>query len=385
MLFPLGTDRRLSRPTRVTYGLLALNVVVFLWQFFHSSSDPESYRQIEQQLWLVRGDFNFHALITYQFMHAGWIHLLGNMLFLYVFGLNVEDRLGRIGFVFFYLVGGIVAGLAHIADSHAPVVGASGAISAVTGAFLALFPRTRLRVLLMFFFIGVFWIPAWWLIALAIAKDLVFQGFAGRDNVARLAHLGGYAYGFALCFALLWWKVIPRETYDLFSIGRQAKRRREFREIANQSGSPWASDIPKNSRESKRDEQRRALDEAAMDERTQISALIAEGRLDESADRYGKAIDHFQNFALPREVLIAIGNHFFSQGRYELAADAYGRMIDRFPNDAETPRAMLMLALVNARYLNDPIRAKELVARVEDRNLDSQYRDLLETLKSELG
>ena len=239
MLFPLGTDRRLTRPTRVTYWLLAINGIAFLWQFLHSSNDPEGYAQIERSLWLVRGDFQFHALITYQFMHAGIVHLLGNMLFLYVFGLNVEDRLGRVGFAFFYIVGGMIAGLAHITDSPAPVVGASGAISAVTGAFLVLFPRTRLRVLLMFFFIGVFWIPAWWLIALAIAKDLVFQGFAAQDNVARMAHLGGYVYGIAICLCLLWWKVIPRETYDLFSLGHQAKRRREFRGLTSRGGSPW--------------------------------------------------------------------------------------------------------------------------------------------------
>lgn len=388
MLFPLGTDRRLTRPTRVTYWLLALNGLAFLWQFLYSSNDPEGYAQIERSLFLVRGDFQLHTLITYQFLHADIIHLLGNMLFLYVFGLNVEDRLGRVGFVVFYLAGGIVAGLAHIADSPSPVIGASGAISGVTGAFLVLFPRTRLKVLLMFFFIGVFWIPAWWLIALAIAKDLVFQGFGGSDNVARMAHLGGYVYGIAICLCLLWWKIIPRETYDLFSLGHQAKRRREFRELASKGNSPWQRDATEpvaSKREFRKREQRNALDEAAIDERAQISSLIKEGQLDKAADRYEKAVGHFPEFSLQRGDLIALGNHLFKEARHELAALAYERMIQRHADDFETPRTMLMLALINARYLNDPVRAKQLIADVEGRPLDSQYEELLESLKQELG
>ena len=96
-------------------------------------------------------------------------------------------------------------------------------------------------------------------------------------------------------------------------------------------------------------------------------------------------MSHFPDFSLQRGDLIALGNHLFTSGRHELAAHTYERMIQRFSDDFETPRTMLMLALINARYLNDPSRAKQLIAEVEGRTLDSQYEELLGTLKRELG
>jgi len=310
------------------------------------------------------------------------------MVFLYVFGPNVEDRLGRWGFAAFYLLGGAAAGLAHLAESASPVIGASGAISAVTGAYLALFPRTKLRVLVFFFYIGIFWIPAWWLIALAIAKDLVFQGFSGGDNVARMAHLGGYAFGLSVCISLLWWKILPREPFDLFSIGKQAKRRRDFKELASKGTTPWKHEVSGGaggSRVKKKPSVNEALAEAALEERAQIASLLAEGKLDEAATRYEKASGHYPDFSLARADLIAMGNHLFSQERHQLAASAYESLISRFHSDTEVPRAMLMLALINARYLNDPTRAKELIEAVRGRNLDSTYKPLLDTLADELG
>lgn len=362
---------------------MAASILVFTWQEFYQSSNPEAYSRLLFDLWLSRGDFDLHALITYQFLHADWMHLLGNMLFLYVFGPNVEDRLGRFWFLLFYLVGGVVSGLAHVATDQSPVIGASGAISAVTGAYLALFPRTHLRVLLWFFIIGVYSIPAWWLIALAIAKDLVFSGI-GEDNVARVAHLGGYAFGLAVCLSLLWWKVLPREAYDLFSIGRQAKRRREFHAMTSKGQAAWTSDTQRVAKK-KIDEKRSALEEAAMDERAQISVLLSEARFDEATTRYEKALDHFPDFTLSRDDLIALGNHLFTNEKYTLASSAYENLVARFPHDTETPRTVLLLALINARYLNDPVRAKQLLADAKGKRLDSSYASLLESLEAELG
>ena len=151
------------------------------------------------------------TLITSQFLHGGWLHLLGNMLFLWIFGNNVEDRLGRIRFLAFYLVGGAVAGLTQVAidpDSAIPTIGASGAIAATLGAYLLLFPRARITSLV---FLGFFYqlidVPAvvvlvfWFLLQLidGIASLGVTDASGG---VAFFAHIGGFVFGAVVGFVI---------------------------------------------------------------------------------------------------------------------------------------------------------------------------------------
>jgi membrane associated rhomboid family serine protease len=145
------------------------------------------------------------TLITSQFLHGGWLHLLGNLLFLWIFGNNVEDRLGRFRFLLFYLVGGAVAGLTHVAmdpDSTIPTIGASGAIAATLGAYLVLFPRARITSLV---FLGFFYqlidVPAVIVLAFWFALQLI-DGLASigvtdtaGGGVAFFAHIGGFVFG----------------------------------------------------------------------------------------------------------------------------------------------------------------------------------------------
>jgi len=145
------------------------------------------------------------TLITYMFLHAGWLHFLGNMAFIWVFADNVEDAFGHIGFLVFFLVCGIVAALAHTLagpQSQSPLIGASGAVSGVMAAYLVLFPKARVWVL-MFMKIPVP-IPAW----LALVGWFGFQIFSsmlpqtGEVVVAWWAHIGGFIVGGAIAFAL---------------------------------------------------------------------------------------------------------------------------------------------------------------------------------------
>ena len=133
-------------------------------------------------------------------MHGSWLHLLGNMLFLWIFGNNIEDRLGRIKFVFFYLLCGIVASLAHVLfnlDSLVPVIGASGAVSGVMGAYLALFPTARVRTLVfLFILVTTMDIPA--SVFLVIWFLFQFLSAGGGSGIAWLAHVGGFVLGFLL-------------------------------------------------------------------------------------------------------------------------------------------------------------------------------------------
>lgn len=158
------------------------------------------------------------TLVTSMFLHGGWGHLLGNMLYLWIFGDNVEDRLGRLAFVLFYLGTGIAAGAAQIAvdpESVVPLVGASGAISGILGAYIVMFPRKRVRVLLFYFITEVpaFVVIGLWALMQFVSGygSVVYRAADGGGGVAYMAHVGGFAAGVVGALVLrAFWR--PSET-----------------------------------------------------------------------------------------------------------------------------------------------------------------------------
>ena len=142
------------------------------------------------------------AIFVSMFLHASWIHLLGNMLFLWIFGNNVEDRLGPVWYLGFYLLGGVVATAAQLSTdptSTAPLLGASGAIAAVMGAYLLWFPRARILTWLAFLLIIVVEVPAWIVLGFWFVSQFFTQANSG---VAWMAHVGGFVYGIAIAALL---------------------------------------------------------------------------------------------------------------------------------------------------------------------------------------
>lgn len=140
------------------------------------------------------------SILTSMFLHGGWLHLIGNMLFLWIFGNNVEDRFGRVGFVAFYLAAGLVATAAHVAadpNSVVPLVGASGAIAGVMGAYLVLFPKAKITSVLAFLPIIAFRVPAWALLAIWFGSQFFVNP---NDGVAWIAHVGGFMFGVLVAF-----------------------------------------------------------------------------------------------------------------------------------------------------------------------------------------
>ncbi len=182
MFIPIRSDRPLRTPPYVNYALIAINIVIFGFTA-QAFSTNEPNRAWQFMLWSQ--DTKIWQFITYQFLHASPMHLIGNMIFLLVFGNNVEDRLGKFGYLFFYLSMGVLAGLGHWLTSEAPVLGASGSVAGVSGAFLVLFPLTRIKFLYWFFFIGFFEISAKWVIAFYVIKDIFFMGM-GVGNTCLL-------------------------------------------------------------------------------------------------------------------------------------------------------------------------------------------------------
>jgi len=235
-LFPIGDEHngRVLRPV-VNYALIALNVLVFLYQLV--LPEPELFNFIVR--WgaipeqISQGQ-NLYGLVTSQFLHGGWLHIIGNMLFLWVFGDNVEDTMGHVRYLLFYLLTGIAAALAQVLvepGSGIPLVGASGAISGVLGAYILLFPRGRIRTLVLLgFFVTVVLIPAWVQIGLWVLLQFL-NGFASLGvrteetggGVAYFAHIGGFVAG-----ALLVWVFKDQDAVDrqrAARAGNQAWRR----------------------------------------------------------------------------------------------------------------------------------------------------------------
>lgn len=206
-MFPIGDDNS-SRRTQpvVTYGLIALNALVFFIEMSQGEPFIRQWAVVPRQL-IADPAAEIPTIFTSMFMHAGWVHLLGNMLFLWIFGDNVEDRLGRAKFLAFYLICGVAATIAQVAlssESNIPNLGASGAISGVLGGYLVMFPQGRVMVLMRG---GTVAVPALLVIGLWIMLQLVngigsFTQSAQTGGVAYMAHIGGFAAGLALAFLL---------------------------------------------------------------------------------------------------------------------------------------------------------------------------------------
>ena len=204
-MFPIGDDDSTRRTVPlVTYVLIALNVLVFFLEL--NGGDPfiERWSVVPRRLTQNPGG-DFITIFTSMFMHGGWLHLAGNMLYLWIFGDNVEDRFGHAKFTAFYLLCGIAATLAQVAisaGSNVPNLGASGAIAGVLGAYLILFPRGNVRVLMGR---SVVPMPALMVIGMWIVLQFIngvgsITQSAETGGVAYMAHIGGFVAGLGLTF-----------------------------------------------------------------------------------------------------------------------------------------------------------------------------------------
>lgn len=221
-MFPIGDQNRQGHITPVVnYVLIAMNIAVFLYQ--NSLPNREYAVSCEQAAaasiqgfvcqygvrpFEIMAGQDLITLLTSMFLHGGWAHLIGNMAFLWVFGDNVEDAFGHLGYLVFYLVTGFAASAAHIflnQGSPVPSVGASGAISGILGAYIVFFGSNAIRVLFGFFITTV---PAWLMIGLWAGQQfLATYGTIARTEqtdggVAYAAHAGGFIAGLLLAFVL---------------------------------------------------------------------------------------------------------------------------------------------------------------------------------------
>lgn len=208
MFLPIGDDNiKGGHFPLFSYSLIALNVLIFIYQ---ASLAPEALERFIFEFGAVPAEIergqNLYTLFTSMFLHGGIMHLVGNMLFLWIFADNIEATIGNFRFLFFYIVGGLAAHAAHLffnPGSEIPTVGASGAISAVMGAYLVMFPRSQIRVLFLFFFIrlSAFVFLGLWIVQQLMAGTAELSvETAQTSGVAYWAHIGGFFYGVAMGF-----------------------------------------------------------------------------------------------------------------------------------------------------------------------------------------
>ncbi|MEM9967391.1 MAG: rhomboid family intramembrane serine protease [Pseudomonadota bacterium] len=210
-MFPIRDHNPSGRTPYVTYALMIANIAVFLSYVPILDDDRALYALYNTYALFparLTAGYGFEALITSQFLHGGWAHLAGNILFLWIYGDNVEDEMGPLRYLIFYLLCGIAAGLTQVAlepASAIPMVGASGAIAGVMGAYLLMFPKAKVDVLIIFIvFFRIFPIPAW--IMLAVWFGMQFVGGIASDpnqgGTAYWAHAGGFVAGLLLILRL---------------------------------------------------------------------------------------------------------------------------------------------------------------------------------------
>ena len=203
MIFPIGdTQVQGGYKPYVSYTFIVINVLVFLYEFYLGPAANQfilTYGTIPQE---ITSGQDYFTLFTSMFLHGGWMHLIGNMLFLWVFADNIEAKIGSSRFVLFYLIGGLAASLAHVGfntNSTIPSVGASGAIAAVMGAYLVMFPKSKIKMLVIVLFRS-FHIPAFLFLGLWIGQQLLaglgsLAETKDTPGVAWWAHIGGFAAG----------------------------------------------------------------------------------------------------------------------------------------------------------------------------------------------
>jgi len=392
-LIPTGTDRDDGRRPLVVPLLTAACVAAFLLTPPRGADLGTLSRHIDfLYRWGVSyEEFAWWQPVTHQFLHGGLFHLLSNMFFLAAFGILLEARLGHIGFLAFYLVGGAAAGLLQIGVSHlvepdgatGPAIGASGAVSALMGAVFALHPRANVRGIAIPQFVRT-QVSIQWMLAFAVAVDVVrtimdWTG-GGSSGIATLAHLGGLAFGFAAGLALTALKLVRRDDFDALYLMRQWRRRREMRAAMREAGI-GSADGPVAARV--RAEAAGVETESQRTLRNTIAAAHRERDYVLAARLYLELVQSNPEATLPAAIQLDVANQLAQSDRNADAARAYARFLERFRAHAAADDVRAMLAAIQVRRLGDKAAARATLAGYGGRELDRERQALVESLRRE--
>jgi membrane associated rhomboid family serine protease len=356
MIIPLRTDSRLHRTPYMNWALIALNILIYLLEA------PMPWLTTRFQL--NPRDPHLDTFITYAFLHGNLLHIAGNMLFLYIFGNNVNDKMGNLGYLAYYLAGAVFAGIVYVIvpDQVHPVIGASGAIAAVTGAYLVLFPRSNVTILFFFFFVGTYEIASLYFVLFFFAYDL-YANFSQSDGVAHVAHIGGTLFGFTLCLIMLFARLLPRDQFDVVALFQRWNKRRQYRDVVASGYNPFdytrTPATPKAPTMAPPDPQTARI----ADLRSQINQAVADRDLERATQHYLELHKLDPGQVLARQTQLDIANHLAAAQDFPTAAAAYELFLTAYPKYEQVEQVELMLGLIYTRYLARFDRARELLKR----------------------
>jgi membrane associated rhomboid family serine protease len=384
-VIPIRTNIWPHRTPYANYALIAINVVAFLLTF-----SPQTYlvgghpltvpvRDSAYSLMLTPRYWHAWQFLTYAFLHGGYLHIIGNMFFLYLFGNNVNDRMGHLGYVVFYLAGAVFSGIGHAllhASSGLPTVGASGAVAAVTGAYLVLYPQTLVTVLYWFIFlIGTLDVSALFFIGFQM---ILWDNLIARapGSIAYDAHLAGYAFGVGMTLILLAGRLMDSSHFDLWAMIVRWDRRRRYRGVISAGYDPFTGAKPIEVREVKKTAGEIERNAKVQALRNEISDRLSQHNPSAAAGAYLALMTQDDRQILPRQALLDVANQLASEKRHAEAAKAYEQFLLYYPTYEYAEQVMLMLGLLYSRYLARSAPAIQYLRQAADRLADPSQQQL---------
>jgi len=393
MLFPLGDDNPVRRVPVMTWLLIGMNVAVFV--AFNLKMD-ETQLQQWTGTWGYDVDRPFgRELFTSMFMHGGWAHILGNMWVLWIVGDNVEDKVGKFGYLVLYLLGGCAAALTFAAIALAggadpramslygrdlvPLVGASGAIAAIMGVYLVFFPEARIRMLVWWlFFVRIVPVRAKWFIGLTLAIDLLMSvaaNGASSGGVATMAHVGGGVFGIVVALTIKP-MVGGGGEGDAWDVHTGFARRMRA------GAEPWQEKrVPGGARMAPEEHDEFAL----ADVERSITQLVRGGRVRDAIDVYPAYVAMAREQPLPDDVQIEIAHELYRQWLPKEAIPAYMRYLDTHPDGDHVAEAKFRLGVLYARGLSRRDDAARWLREPVREHHDPQIRAAAAQMLAQLG
>jgi len=381
VIIPIGDDNPSLRIPYVTYGLVAINVVIFVL-VNRFGSLPAS---VSREWGFVPNDLKWYTFVTSVFLHGDFFHILFNMLFLWIFGDNVEDKLGHVLYFVFYLVAGALACTFYMlftgfSGGSIPLVGASGAIAGAMGCYMLFFPNANIRYFywVFWFFMGVIPIRAKWSLGLWIAMNLVnWLVLNSRyvTGVAYAAHVGGFAVGIGAGMLAKSWlvrkgRVTGYDEYTGFAppgTGRGTARRERTERFTPQSfqqARPESTPREPRSTQVRREYvsprvQTERDGEGFFGMEEAIAENLRTAQMDVALEKYREYVRMRHAKALPSWAQIKIAAELFKMKDYEAALEAYRRYLARYPGGPDAAEAKFRLGVILSRYRKEYFRARE--------------------------
>jgi membrane associated rhomboid family serine protease len=359
MILPIRTSIRPQQTPYANYALIAVNIIIF---FLEYHPDPTTgsivFRPWVAQLMLTPIRPHLWQFVSYAFLHSSIMHIVGNMFFLYLFGNNINDKLGHISYLCLYFGGAVFAGVGHTLLHTNPVLGASGAVAAVTGAYLVLFPQTLITVLYWFFFIGTMELSALYFIAFKlIVWDNIVEPRFSVAAIAYDAHLAGYAFGIAAMLVMLATGLISSSRFDLWAMVKRWNQRRRYRDVVSSGYDPFVGRTTAKRikvKEVKKTAAQRQREEKIKQLRSEIASRMLQRNLSAAAEAYLELIELDSEQVPPRQHLLDIANQLTSDSRHAESAQAYEKFLTHYGNYEYVEQVELMLGILYSRYLHKP-------------------------------